>query len=41
MKALDTFRQRIWLITRRVRGCSMAKVAEQVRDHRPGRKGGS
>jgi RNA-directed DNA polymerase len=37
-KALDTFKQRIRLITRRVGGRSMAQVAEQMRKYLPGWK---
>ncbi|WP_432742924.1 group II intron reverse transcriptase/maturase [Methylobacter sp. G7] len=37
-KALDTFKQRIRLITRRVGGQSMAQVAEQLQAYMPGWK---
>lgn len=37
-KALDSFKQRIRLITRRVGGRSMTQVAEQLRDYVPGWK---
>ena len=37
-KALDTFKQRIRLITRRIGGRSMTQVAEQLRQYLPGWK---
>ncbi len=37
-KAIDTFKQRIRFITRRVGGCSMIQVAEQMRAYLPGWK---
>jgi RNA-directed DNA polymerase len=37
-KALDTFKQRIRLITRRVGGKGMVQIAEQMRQYLPGWK---
>jgi hypothetical protein len=37
-KAIDTFKQRIRLITRRIGGRSMTQVAEQLRQYLPGWK---
>ncbi len=38
LKTLDTFKRRIWLITRRVGGQGMTQIAEQMRIYLRGRK---